>query len=482
MSRPESKEWEDTLARFEKTARELDTNPSVFGSWMKELESYSTKLLKELPTAPVYFRAEKPGWLNIPLPFDQTPFSDVLAEFHRGVLETGIYPASGRFLGYVPGGGVPSAAVGDFLAALSNKYAGMYQASPGAAEIENLAVEWLRDMIGFPATAWGTLTSGGTPATITALIAARETREWSEWSRSVIYLTSECHFCIEKSLGVLGLGRVPRRKIKVDSEFRMSVEELEAQIETDRAEGLSPWILIASAGTINTGAIDPLSRLVSVARREKMWFHVDAAYGGFFVQTKEGKSRLAGIEACDSLVLDPHKALFMPYGLGAALVRDGRYLRAGLSFEADYIADVTSDEERSPTDYSLELTRHFRSLRFWMSLKIHGFERFRAALEEKLLLTQWTYDRLSAMDELEMGPSPQLTCIAFRVKKRPSDSDPEKRTREVLKNVVSRGRIYLNSTRLDGQLYIRLCILNFRTHLGDLKELISELSMALANL
>ena len=290
------------------------------------LESYCGRVLRDLPTAPAYFREDKPKWLKIPMPLAPTEIGVVLGEFHRGIVETGLYPASGRNFGYIPGGGIPSAAIGDFLAALTNKYSAMYEASPGATELENLAVEWLRDLVGFPSTSWGTLTSGGSLATITALLAARETREWSEWARSPIYFTSECHYCLEKALGVLGLGHVPRRIIAVDLELRMSVDSLEESIARDRAAGLRPWILVASAGTTNTGAIDPLERLAGVARRERLWFHIDAAYGGFFVQTRKGKSLLAGMSDCDSLVLDPHKAMFMPYGLGATLVRDGRSL------------------------------------------------------------------------------------------------------------------------------------------------------------
>ena len=257
------------------------------------------------------------------IPADPSSLDEILRQLDQYVIAGGVQPTSGRFLGYVPGGGLPSAALGDFLAAITNKYSGVYYASPGAAEVENSTIRWFREMLGFPQTAWGTLQSGGSLATLTAIVAAREMRPPTEWSSGVLYATSEAHLAIAKSVHIAGLGHVPRRTVAVDSEFRLSTTDLQRQIADDKARGLRPWMVFATAGTTNTGAIDPLLEISRIARANGLWFHVDAAYGGFFILCESKKEQLSPMREADSIVLDPHKGLFLPYGCGAVLVRDG---------------------------------------------------------------------------------------------------------------------------------------------------------------
>jgi aromatic-L-amino-acid decarboxylase len=232
-------------------------------------------------------------------------------------------------------------------------------------------------------------------------------------------------------------------------------------------------MVFASAGTVNTGEIDPLDAIADLAQSSRLWFHVDAAYGGFFILTKRARHRFAGIERADSVVLDPHKGLFLPYGCGAVVVRDRAALRRGFALSSDYLDHVHREGVPSPADYSPELTRHFRALRLWTSLKLHGLERYRAALEEKLILAQLAHRRLATMEHVETGPEPALSCVSFRV--RGADDAP---TAALLARILARGRVHLSSTRLWGRLYLRLCVLSFRSHRSEVEEALEEIERA----
>jgi aromatic-L-amino-acid decarboxylase len=213
----------------------------------------------------------------------------------------------------------------------------------------------------------------------------------------------------------------------------------------------------------------------SPAERVCGW-HVDAAYGGFFILTDRARSLVAGMARADSVVLDPHKGLFLPYGCGAVLVRDGEALRKGFAFTSSYLSDVHAGADLSPTDYSPELTRHFRALRLWMSLKLHGIAPFKAALEEKLVLARLAHERLTAMPAIETVPRPELSCVAFRVR-----GDADRATERLLDRVLERGRVQMSSTRLWGRLYLRMCVLCFRSHRSDVAEALEEIAKALAH-
>jgi len=463
----------EALESLEARARELDTSPQLVAEWLERLRRFSMEFLAANVNGPAFHGNGAGPPSRTPLPTAPAPFDQVLDEYREAVLTRSLVPTSGRFFGYVPGGAVPSAAIGDYLAALTNPYASVYGAAPGAAQIENSAVAWLVEMIGYPADAWGTLQSGGSLATLTAVVAARETRPATDWARGVIYLTEECHLAIRKALHIAGLRHVPVRSVAMDDQLRMSVPDLEARIAEDRRQGLLPWMVFASAGTVNTGVIDPLDDIATVTARHGLWMHVDAAYGGFFVLTERAHTRLAAMARADSVVLDPHKGLFLPYGCGAVLVRNGETLRKGFAFTESYLHDVHTGADLSPTDYSPELTRHFRALRLWMSLKLHGLEPFRAALEEKLVLAQIAHERLAALPAIETLPAPELSCVVFRAR-----GEGDAATERLQVRVLDRGRVHMSSTRLRGRLFLRMCVLCFRSHRSDVEEAIAEVAAA----
>ena len=379
----------------------------------------------------------------------------------------GFATTSPRFMAYIPGGGVPYAALGDLIAAASNKYSGFASASPGAVRIENACVAWLASVIGFPHDAAGTLTSGGSVANLTAVVAAREARDPD--GGGAIYVTRFAHYCVDKALHIAGRGRSPKRVIATDADYRMSVEALEQALEEDRRNGIRPWIVIASAGTVDTGAIDPLPEIAELCRRYGAWLHVDGAYGGLFALCDEGKALLKGIEQADSVALDPHKTLFLPYGTGAVVVRDGRLLQEAFSASGEYIRPLGESEVGpSPADLSPELTRHFRALRLWLPLQMAGVAAFRAAQSEKLALARYFYARLSGIDGFDPGPEPQLSVVAFRYL--PKSRDADEFNERLMRHIQQEGRVMMSGTRIDRTYRLRCAILCFRTHVEHVDD------------
>lgn len=447
------------LKRLEGVARELEPDETKYRGWLEAMARYAADFRRWLPESPVRREDPDKSALRESLPSSPISFEAALGILDAHVLKDGLNAASANYMSFVPPGGLPAAAVGDFLSALTNRYSGSYGACPGAVEIENATIRWLMEMVGFPKSGWGVLHSGGTLAALSALVCARDTRPASEWAKGVIYRTTEAHHSISKMLHVAGLKECEQRLVPTDDTFRMSVSHLKALIEKDRAAGLVPWILCITAGTTNTGAVDPLADLVALGHENGMWVHVDGAYGGFFALTERAGTSLASIRDADSLVLDPHKGLFLPYGCGAVLVRDRKHLFSAFSSRPAYLADLAGHEEPSPSDYSPEGTRHFRALRLWLSLKLHGVEPFRAALTEKLLLARLAHEKLREIPGLEMGPEPQLSCVLFRVR-----GEDDSKTETLLSAIHKSNTFICNSTRLSDKLYVRLCILNFRTH------------------
>jgi len=464
----------EDLSELERLARRLEPDPTVRERHLARATEYARRYLDGIADAPAYRADPKPAaaLLDHPIEDRGIGLDAALGLIEKHVDRPGIAPTSGRFAGYIPGGSLLHAAIGDFLAAIGNRYAGVFFAGPGAVRIENLLVRWMASLAGLPRTCAGYLSAGGSGATLSAIVTARESArlEGEAIARAVVYGTEHTHHCVRKALRIAGLGRVQWRTIDVDDGYRMRPEALEAAIAADRAQGLAPWLLVAAAGATNTGAVDPLTALAEIARRERLWLHVDAAYGGFFLLTATGRERLAGIEHADSLVMDPHKTLFLPYGTGALLVRDGQRLHQTMSDGADYMQDtLAAGEELSPADLSPELTRHFRGLRMWLPLKVLGLAPFRAALDEKLLLAEYFHQRIAESDHFEAGPPPDLSVVTFRLKG--SDADNQR----LLQAIHDDGRIFLSSTRLDGRFTLRMAAVCHRTHKAEIDTMLGVL-------
>lgn len=411
------------------------------------------------------------GLLDFPIGETGAPLDDVVALIDREVLEPGGHPASPGFLAYLSGGGLYHAALGAYLGAVSNKYPGVFFTGPGPVRMENQLVRWTADLVGFPDSAAGYIASGGSLANFTAIVTARDARglRGSGLASTVAYTTSQAHHCIDKALRLAGLAEVQLRRIQTDEGHRMRPDALADAIDEDRRRGLAPWLIVATAGTTDAGAVDPLDEIADVAEREECWLHVDAAYGGFFLLTRHGRERMAGIERADSAVLDPHKSLFLPWGTGILVVRDGTLLAEAHGGSGPYLQDAESARGAvSPADLSPELTKPFRALAMWLPLVLLGTRPFAAALEEKLLLARYFRGRVAELG-FEVGPPPDLSVVTFRLAPAgASRAEADAANREIVEAMRRDGRIFLSSTVLDERFTIRMAALAHRTHLRDI--------------
>lgn len=404
---------------------------------------------------------------------------DAALELLREATGEGFNTTSGGFMAYIPGGGLYAAAVADYLACVVNRYVGIAPPAPAMVEIEWRAVRWLCDLFAYPDQARGVLTSGGSIANFSAIVAARHARLGDDLRDGRVYATDQVHHSVLKAVRLAGLPPDAVRVIPRDAELRMEPEALTEAITEDRRAGRRPCAIVASGGTTNTGAIDPLPELAQIASSHDVWLHVDAAYGGFFQLTERGRDAFRGIERADSITLDPHKGMFLPYGTGALIVRDGQALRTAHAATADYLQDLASEEEVLPNfgEYSPEFTRDFRGLRVWLPLVVHGVAAFRAALDEKLDLAALLHQLLAAILELELPWPAGLTVVPFRV--RGDESEP---TRRLLERVNATRRVFFSSTTIDGRVYIRPCIVVHRTHQDRIEEAAAIIRQAVNDL
>ncbi|MHB1948063.1 MAG: pyridoxal phosphate-dependent decarboxylase family protein [Gammaproteobacteria bacterium] len=474
----------EEIQACEQVSRLLDPDQAVRTNWNNQAYHYAENFLRELPIRKAFQHERKPDDKDFAPLFDEpVAMEALLSQLEAQVDNSGIDTASNRYLGFIPGGGLYPSAIADYIAALTNRYSGVFFASPGAIRIENQIIRWMADLLGLPATASGNLTSGGSMANLIALVTAREAHQLKaiDYHRSVIYLTKNTHTSAQKSLRVAGMVDVIKRYIPVDENYCMNIASLRAAILEDVACGLKPWLIYASAGTTDTGSIDALDEMATLAKAHALWLHVDAAYGGFFALTEAGKKLFKGIEKVDSLTLDPHKALFLPYGIGAVLIRHHHVHRSAFTEYAPCLQDcINATEELSPCDLSPELTRHFRALRIWLPLKLFGLEPFRAALQEKLLLTEYFYQHLKEIKQIQIACPPQLSIVTFRYL--PEKGDINAINAGLIKTINEDGRIYLSSTSLNGNFYLRMACLSFRTHLTDIQLALSVIQEKITQL
>jgi len=459
----------ERLRRLERAARPLEPGAGRRRALRNAVVASSERFLRRIGTSKAYVETEDKGagLLRVPISEHGIPIETAIGLIERDVVRPGGTTASGGHLAYIPGGGIYHSALGDYLAAVSNKYAGVFFAGPGAVRMENMLVRWVADLVGYPAGAGGHIASGGSLATLAAIATARDAHRLrgADYSGAVVYLTGQAHHCIEKALRLAGMGEAPVRRVAMDERFRMRPDALAEAVAADRARGLRPWLIIAAAGTTDAGAVDPLDAIAGVAAREGCWYHVDAAYGGFFLLTEHGRALLRGIERSDSAVLDPHKGLFLPYGSGMLVVRDARALAATHDYTGHYMQDAQRQEgDASPADLSPELSKHFRGLRMWLPLILLGVRPFRAALEEKLLLARYFHGEVTALG-FEAGPPPDLSVVTYRWAPPGMALERVNRINQRIVDGSRRdGRVFLSSTMLDGRFTLRLAVLSFRTH------------------
>jgi aromatic-L-amino-acid/L-tryptophan decarboxylase len=363
-----------------------------------------------------------------------------------------------RAFGHVPGSAPFASVLGALLGAAINRHTAYAEAAAPLVAMEQGIVRWLCDLIGLPESAGGLATSGGSLSTLTVLTAARDALPGRRVDGAAVYLAASAHSCIGKSLRVLGVGPEQVRTVARDAQGRMDAAALAEMTARDARDGVRPWLIVGTAGTTDRGSIDPLDALAKIARSTGAWLHVDAAYGGAFLLTGR-RADMAGIDEADSVVIDAHKGLFVPFGLGFALVRRQESLRRAFSTRAGYLRDLAPRPGLAdPADLGLELSRGPRVLPLWLTLWLHGTDAVAAALQEKLELAEHAYRRLAGGQLLQV-PRPRLSTVIFRL--RDGDNAAQQR---LLDAIHAAGRGTLSSTVIDGAVWLRLCILNAHTH------------------
>lgn len=475
-SRP-SASMRERLQQLETTARRLEPSADERRSVRERVVSYSETFLEDIESLNAYtlFERGRTALFESPIGESGTDIQPLIDTIKNEVDTPGLNPASGGHLAYIPGGGIYYSALGDYLADVFNRYAGVFYASPGAVRMENMLIRWMCDLVGYPQGSHGNLTTSGSLANMIAMVVARDGKKIksADIPRSVIYLSKQTHHSVDKGIRVAGIGECILRFVPLDEKYRLRADELDRMIVEDKAVGRNPFLVVASAGTTDVGAIDPLVEIGEITKQHDVWYHIDAAYGGFFILTEEGRQKLRGLELSDSLIIDPHKGLFLPYGLGVVLTKRAEDLQRSFSFNANYMQDAFAGvEELSPAELSPELTKHFRGLRLWLPLKLMGLEPFRACLEEKLLLAKYFYDQVRDL-RFESAVEPELSVVTYRYV--PEKGDANQFNKRLLDAVVADGRVFISSTMLNGNFTLRLACLAFRTHLKHVDTLLEIL-------
>ncbi len=449
------------IAQLEKISAELEPTQQERQGYNTEINSYANDFIHSLSKRPAFTKGDA-NTNSLSLKKEKQSLTALLEIYTKEVVEKGILASSGGHIGYVPGGGIFTAALGDYIADITNEYAGIHYASPGAVSLENELINWMKSIFKFPKDAIGNLASGGSIANLIALTAARDKHQIKneKITKSVVYLSPQVHHCIHKALRIIGLEDVIVRHIALDNNHKIDTQNLEHLIKTDHHSGLNPFLVIASSGTTDTGAVDPLDEIGDISKKYNLWYHIDGAYGGFFILVNDKKDLFKGIEKADSLVIDPHKSLFLPYGLGAVLIKDKSAVYHSNHYFANYMQDALNKSIVNPADVSPELTKHFRGLRMWLPLQLHGIEPFIACLEEKLLLTKYFRIQLKEIG-FELGPIPDLSVSYFWY---PSSTVSQNTfNKKLLEYLHNDGTIFLSSTILNEKFVIRIAILSFRT-------------------
>lgn len=409
--------------------------------------------------------------LDEPPPEHGAPYESLLEQLQRDVFPSTMHVNHPRFFAFVPGPGNYVGAMAEALAAGYNVFAGTWLGGSAAEAVETVTIDWLRQLCGFEQNCRGLFVSGGTIANLTALTVARHVTLEDRIDGAVVYMSDQAHSSLEKALRVLGFLPPQIRRIPCDQRFRLPMDQLAAAIARDRESGLRPFCVIASAGTTNTGAVDPLRDLRALCDSEKMWLHVDGAYGAASALADEGRRQLDGLELADSLSLDPHKWLFQPFETGCVLVRRGEQLRATFRLLPDYLQDVHRNiEEVNYTDLGIQLTRSFRALKLWLSFKVFGVAAFRESIARGFRLAEVAERRLRESGCWEISSPAQMAVVCFRYK-----SGDDALHARLVDAMLADGFALCTSTNLWGRTVLRMCTINPRTTDQDVVRTIDRL-------
>jgi aromatic-L-amino-acid decarboxylase len=469
----------------------LEPSPEEMRAMLAETSDRVIEHLVSLPNQPASYASDgkaEARALVESLPKEGTDLKSLLDLIFDDAVKTSFNTAGPGYLAYIPGGGLFPSALADLIANAINRYVGVWVAAPALVQLELNVVRWFCEIVGYGSGSGGILTSGGSLSNLTAIVTARRERLPDEFWRGTIYTSDQTHHSVRKSAVLAGFPETSVREVPTNDRQEMRIDALNAQIERDRVDGLQPFLVVGSAGTTNTGAVDPLSEIADTAEAEDLWFHVDGAYGAFFMLTERGRAALNGMSRADSITLDPHKSLFLPYGTGAMLVRDEHALRRAHATFADYMPVMQHDADFVDfCDLSPELSRDFRGLRAWLPIKLFGIEAFREQLDEKLDLARWAADQLRDIDGVEVVAEPPLSLVSFRLSRPEIEGERlDTLNRAFLDRINARQNVYMTGTMIGGRFALRICVLSFRTHrdrmelcLADIRSAATEVAASL---
>ena len=407
-------------------------------------------------------------------------FAELLRRLDEDVLPFVGHFDHPRFFGYIPGAGTWPAALGDLIAAATNIDAGAWREAAGPSALELTVLDWFRDWVGYPEPAAGVLVSGWSAANLTAIACAREALIGPMSPRIVMYTGDQTHSSVARAARHLGFRPDQLRVLPTDDAFRLRPRDVIAAIDADLADDRLPFLVSANAGTTNTGAVDPIGELADVCHDRGVWLHVDGAYGAFAVLTERGRSAMQGMDKADSITLDPHKWLAMPFEVGCLLVREGRLLERAFELHPEYLNDRGHDAGVNFADRGLQLTRASRAIKVWLAIETFGLDAFRAAIDRAIDQTLAAQARIERDPRLELVTPASLGILTFR-RRGPADEAPiatDRRNSAIVQSLAASGEVLLTSTTIQGRYAIRLCVLNHSTDDQDVAFAIDRVAEA----
>lgn len=457
------------------------------GYRVTDLVAEHLSTLRQQPAYVTRSREEAMRPLAMAPPEHGTDFDTIIGDLQRHVIPFAAREPHPGFIAYVPSCPTFPAVLGDWIATGYNFFAGVWPVAAGPNAVELVVLDWFRRWLGMPASTSGLLTTGGSQATLTALIAARHeiVGERPELIAGLtVYVSDQAHSSVVRAAWITGLSRAHVRVLPSDAAFRMDPAALARAIAADRAAGLLPMAVVATAATTNTGAVDPLGDIADVCAAERVWFHVDAAYGGFAMLSDYGQREFGGIERADSVTLDPHKWLFVPFECGCLLVREPARLTAAFHIMPEYLQDVSGLEQVNFADYGEQLTRYSRALKVWMSVRYFGVAAIRQAIERGIALASYFEQLVAAEPGIDVMAPARFGVVCFRLRPNGLDAPNEldALNERVLGEIVRDGRYFISSTKLRGSYALRICVLGYRTQEEDIEGLVAALRSALAGL
>lgn len=431
--------------------------------------------LRDKPVTRVADRRQLEQRLREAIPEKGTAISKLLDQLQHDVFSNIMHLDHPRFFAYVPGPTNFVSVMADVLATGFNVFSGSWLEGSGAAMIELVTIDWLRQLCGFPETAGGLFVSGGSIANLTALAVARQVKLGQHSDQALIYFSDQAHSSVKRAAKALGFNAPQLRILPSDEHLRLALVDLQRQVATDRQAGMKPFCVVANAGTTNTGAVDPMVELAAFCKQQGLWLHADAAYGGGAILCEEGRSRLRGLEGVDSLAIDPHKWLFQPYEIGCLLVKNARWLSDTFKVISDYGKDEErGEEEVNFCDLGIQLTRRFRALKLWLSLKAFGLDAFRNAVTRGFNLARIAEATIARYPHCELVTPAQLGIVTFRYigVGNLSLSRTNQLNREIIGKCIQEGFAMVSTTELKGKVVLRLCLINPQTMGADIEETI----------